>query len=150
VREESAALVHHTPPAAYLYALRLQGEMATRLGQLAPSWDELAAAETLFDELRLEALEGGLLPEAVVATLALARLDALRGMDREPARERVAPLVATFGGAEGLAGVLETLREYPDQLPAGESLQDFTAALMASLPRLLRLHGARSAPLPFA
>jgi tetratricopeptide (TPR) repeat protein len=149
-RAESVALVHRMPPAAYLYALRLQGEIATSLGELAPSRDELKAAETHFDELRFEALAAGFLPEAAVGTLALAHLDALRGCERERGRERVSALAATFGEAEGLAGVLDALHGYPDQRPAGESLRDFTAALLANLPRLLRLHGARSAPLPFA
>jgi hypothetical protein len=45
--------------------------------------------------------------------------------------------------------VLGMLREYPYQLPKGTTLEDFTAALMGGLPRILRLHGARSAPLPF-
>jgi hypothetical protein len=148
-RDEAAALVHRTPPAVHLYGLRLKGVIAASLGELTPSRDELAAAEAHFDELRFAALEGRWLAEAAVATLAQAQLDLARGMGREPARERVAALAATFSGTEGLDAVLETLREYPDQLPAGESLRSFTAALMANLLRLLRLGGARSAPLPF-
>jgi hypothetical protein len=141
-RDKSAGLVHQTPPAVHVYALRLEGAIAASLG-------ETTAAEALFDELRFEALEGRWLPEAAVATLALARLHVARGMGGELARERAAALAATFSGTEGLAGVLETLRDYPDQLPAGADLRDFTAALTANLLRLLRLGGAPSAPLPF-
>jgi hypothetical protein len=141
-RDQGRDLVRRSPLAAHLYALRLQGELALRL-------DELAAAEALFNELRFAALEGRFLPEAAVATLAQAYLDVLRGIDREPAQERAAALAATFGGVEALDEVLGMLREYPYQLPKGTTLEDFTAALMGGLPRILRLHGARSAPLPF-
>ena len=141
-RDQNRDLVRRSPLAAHLYALRLQGELALHL-------DELAAAEALFNELRFAALEGRFLPEAAVATVAQAYLDVLRGIDREPAQGRAAALAATFGGVEALDEVLGMLREYPYQLPEDATLENFTAALMAGLPRLLRLHGARSAPLPF-
>ncbi|HET7177878.1 MAG TPA: hypothetical protein VFI63_04235, partial [Solirubrobacterales bacterium] len=141
-REQSRDLVRRSPLAAHLYALRLQGETALRLG-------ELAAAEALFNELRFAALEANFLPEAAVATLAQAYLDVLREVGREPANERAAVLAANFGGVAEIDEVLAMLRDYPHQLPEGSILEDFTSALMASLLRLLRLHGARSAPLPF-
>jgi len=141
-RDESAALAHREPPAAYLYALRLLGEIAASLG-------ELAAAEARFEELRLAALDNRRLPEAAVATLALLRLDVERGAGREPARERAAALAATFSGTEGLDGVIAAVRDVPDQLAAKETPRDLTAALKADLLRLLRLRGVPSAPLPF-
>lgn len=145
-RDESAALVHREPLPARLYALRLLGEIAASLG-------ERAAAEAYFEELRLTALEHRKLPEAALATLALARLDAERGADRELAQERAAALAATFSGAQGLDGVLAALRDLPTQL-AGiegqrESPREVTTALAADLLRLLRLRGVPSAPLPF-
>src|SRR5262249_59550199 len=107
------------------------------------------SAAALFGELRREALERRWLPEAALATLALARLDAEGG--RGPESESAAELEAAFGaaGAEGLANVLAALRDVPASLPPGESPWDFTVALAASLLRLLRPRGERSAPLPF-
>jgi hypothetical protein len=134
--------VHSTPPAAYLYARRLAGRIALSLGE------HDAAGETL-EELRREALAGRWLPEALIATLDLARLDVERGRSREAAEERAAALESTFGPTHDLAGLLAVLREFPPQLPPGESLQDFTASLAAAFLRALRLRGVRSVPLPF-
>ncbi len=141
-RDESAPLVPLAPAAARLLALRLQGLTALALGEPAEA-DEILAA------LRREALAAGRLPEAAVATLALARLDVERRAERDTGRRRIAELAATFRGAEGLDGILAALRDYPAQMPAGESLPDFTSSLMATFLRILRLRGVRSAPLPF-
>jgi hypothetical protein len=140
MRDEGVALVHRLPPAAHLYALRLKGEIAACLC-------EHTTAEDLFDELRREALECRWLPEAAVATLALACLDEERGEDREAARARAAELAATFGDAEGVDGVLAALREFPAAIADPREL---AVPLAATLLRLLRLRGVRSAPLPFA
>lgn len=142
VRDESAALVHRTPRAAHLYALRQEGAIAASLG-------EVVAGEALFEELRLAALEDRLLPEAALATLALMHLDVERGAGREPARERAAALAAAFSGTEGLDGVMAALSGFPNQLAAAESPGDLAATLTADVLRLLRLRGVHSAPLPF-
>jgi len=141
-RDESAALVHRTPLAAHLYALRLEGEIAASLG-------EVAVAEALFEELRLAALEHRRLPEAALASLALVRLDVECGAAREPALERAAALAATFRGTEGLDGVVAALGGFPRQLAAAESPGDLAATLTADVLRLLRLRGVPSEPLPF-
>jgi hypothetical protein len=141
-RDESGALVHRTPRAAHLYALREEGAIAASLG-------EVVAAEALFEELRLAALEDRLLPEAAVATLALVHLDVERGAAREPTRERAAALAAIFRGTEGLDAVVAVLSGLPNQLAAAESPSDLAAKRTADLLRLLRLRGVRSAPLPF-
>jgi hypothetical protein len=142
VREESGALVHRTPRVAHLYALRQKGAIAASLG-------EDTAAETLFEELRLAALEERLLPEVAVATVALAHLDVERGAARELARARAAALAATFHGTGGLDGVVAALSALPNQLAAAENPSDLAAKLTADLVRQLRLRGLRSAPLPF-
>jgi hypothetical protein len=142
IRDESAALVHRTPRAAHLYALRQKGAIAASLG-------EVVVAEALFDELRLAALEDRLLPEAALATLALAHVDVERGASREQARGRAAALAATFSGTEGLDGVMAALSGLPNQLAAAESPRDLAATLTADVLRLLRLRGVHSAPLPF-
>ena len=136
-RDESGALVHRTPRAAHLYALRQEGAVAAGLG-------EDAAAEALFEELRRAALEHRLLPEAAIASVALVHLDVERGAAREPAA-----LAATFRGAAGLDAVVAVLSGLPNQLAAAESPSDLAAKSTADLLRLLRLRGVRSAPLPF-
>jgi len=130
------------PAAAYLFARQLEAKIALSLG-------EHDAAEELLEEVRREAFERRWLPEASVATLDLARLDAESGRDRERAKKRASELEATFAETESLNGFVGALREYPDQLPPGDSLQEFTASLVATCLRLLRLRGVRSAPLPF-
>jgi hypothetical protein len=155
-REESAKLVPLIPMAAVRFARQLEAKIALSLG-------ELVAAETELEELRQQALEERWLPEAAVATLDLARLDvermggaerwaaasqAQRKATKRATKKRVAELESTFAGVS-LEGVAAALRGFPDQLPAGESLQGFTAALMAVFLRVLRLRGVRSAPLPF-
>jgi hypothetical protein len=142
MRDESAALLHLASPRSHLYALRLEGEIAASLG-------EVAAAEALFEELRLAALDRRSLPEAAVAALALVRLDVERETDRAPARERALALAATFSGNEGLDGVLAILDECSGQLAAAESPGDLAATLAANVLRLLRLRGVQSVPLPF-
>jgi hypothetical protein len=142
VRDQSAALVHRTPRAAHLYALRQEGAIAASLG-------EFAAAEALYEELRLAALEDRLLPEAAVATVALVHLDVERGAAREPARERAAALAATFCGMDGLDGVVALLRGLANQLAAAESPSDLAGKLTGDLVRRLRLRGVRSDALPF-
>jgi tetratricopeptide (TPR) repeat protein len=130
-RDESVRLMHASPPAAYLYALRLTGRIALCLGE----HDE---AEEQLEALRREALARRSLPEAVLATFDLARLDVERGRDREAAEARAADLEAAFGETEDLAALLAALRAYP-----------LTAATQAIFLRTLRLRGVRSAPLPF-
>lgn len=80
----------------------------------------------------------------------LARLDVERGAAREPARGHAAALAATFGGTEGLDGVIAALSGLPNQLAAAESPGDLAATLTADVLRFLRLRGVQSAPLPFA
>jgi hypothetical protein len=142
VRETSGALVHRTPRAAHLYALRQKGTLAASLG-------EDAAAEALFEELRLAALADRLLPEAAIATVALAHLEAERGEARELARARAAALAATFRGTEGLDYVVVVLSRLPNELTAAENPSDLAAKVTADLLYLLRLRGVRSGPLPF-
>ncbi len=141
-REQSTALMHRKPAAVYLYALRLRGEIAASLG-------EKDTAESLFDELRREALNFGWLPEAAAATLGLASIDAEQGESGGRAREHEDELKTKFGETEGLDIVLAALREYPAQLALGEQPRSFAVSLAATLFRLLRLQGVRSAPLPF-
>ena len=141
MRDENAALPDVASSRARLYALRLEGEIATRLG-------ELAAAAALYEELRCAAFERRSLPEAAVATLALVHLDRERGTPPERASERAGALSATFSGAAGLDGVLVVLRELPQQLAAAECPGDLAATLTADVLRLLRLRGVQSAPLP--
>jgi hypothetical protein len=142
MRDENAALLNVASQRTHVYALRLEGEIAARLG-------ELATAEALFEELRLGALERRSLPEATAATLALMCLDVARGEAGEPARERAAALAATFSGTQGLDGVMAVLGQLPQQLATGESPWDLAATLTANVLRLLRLRGVQSAPLPF-
>jgi len=142
-RGESERLVPLAPPAAHLFALHLEARIALSLG-------EHTAAGTMLEDLRREALERRWLPEAALATLDLSRLDIERGLELGAAHKRLAELKAIFAGPEPLDGLVAALREFPEQIAAGESLQDFTPALAANLLRLLRLRGIRGGPLPFA
>ncbi|HEY8020640.1 MAG TPA: hypothetical protein VIH93_06050, partial [Thermoanaerobaculia bacterium] len=142
-RGESERLVPLAPPAAQLFALHLEARIALTLG-------EHAAAGAMLEDLRREALERRWLPEAALATLDLARLDIERGWKPKAAQTRLAELEVIFAGPEPLEGLIRSLREFPERIAGGESTQDFTPALAASLSRLLRLRGIRGGALPFA
>ncbi len=142
-RGESGRSAPLAPPAAHLFALHLEARIALSLG-------EHAAASAMLEDLRREAIERRWLPEAALATLNLARLDIERGSEPEAAAERLAELEAIFTGSEPLDGLVAALREFPQQIAAGESLAEFTPSLAATMLRLLRLRGVRGGALPFA
>jgi hypothetical protein len=142
-RAESLPLLHRTPPAAYLYTRRLEGLIAVRLG-------EAAAAERLLEEVRSGALEHGWLPDAALATLALAGLDAEQGLGCDRGRSRLAQLEAALGQGDASTGVLAIIRDFPAHAEPGERPRHAAAVLGATVLRRLRVHRFRSMPLPFA